>query len=875
MVLLLFAAILGAGLLAGGAAIGATVEALSAKLPDPALLADLTYAQPTIVYDRTGKIELARFQQEHRRIVSFDEVPHLVLDATTTAEDRSFWQNSGFDPAAIVSALAGNATSGNERGASTITQQLVRARLLPPDATAPGSDRYVRKAEEIIQAARLTERFPGEEGKQLIITSYLNQNFYGHGAYGIAAAAEIYFGVHDLTKLTPAQAALLAGLPKSPTTLDPYLYAKPDKAGHLVVPPDSPPIQRRDWILQGLATARWTQLTPDQISKAMAEPVVLAVEQPVHWKAPQFVWQVRQQLIQLLGSPEKVDTGGYRVITTLDWRAQQIAEKYLTAAAIVPNLKRAAASKLARQLKLSSFDRSWVARLRGADIHNGSFVALDYQTGDVIAYLGSAGYYRDDIASRKFAPKYDVMSDGFRQPGSAFKPVVYVTTFEKRALTPGSLLLDVTTRFGPGWAPRDADNNDRGPVLVRKALQYSLNIPAIRAMERVGNSPVADQAAALGIQFPGGKKMFMQSGLAGAIGTVEVHPIDLTGAYGALANGGVLAQRRMVLEIDDPSGDAVFQAGDPKLKKAVSPQAAYLITNVLAGNTDPSQNKIWASALGLHNGPHGKRRPAGAKTGTTNETRDFTTFGFIAPPSANSKAHALAVGVWMGNSDHSQPRGHQITSLEGPSRVWQAFLRDYTKGTPVTDFKRPGGLVRATIDAWTGGRPGPWTRDRTQEWFINGTQPGASHEIDPAGLMYKSCPSGWGIDLVKAELGPSSWDRWDADWMARARRGVGTRGQLDSRTAYVYFKNSWGGTIGCRAAPKQVEGGGTGPGGGTCKRHCKPGPGGGGPAPSPTPQPSPTPSGFLLVFGLGAGLAGRRFGPPSRRLSRRPPRTWQ
>src|SRR5439155_12461923 len=135
-------------------------------------------------------------------------------------------------------------------------------------------------------------------------------------------------------------------------------------------------------------------------------------------------------------------------------------------------------------------------------------------------------------------------------------------------------------------------------------------IPAIRALERVGNSPVADQAAALGIQFPGGKKMFMQSGLAGAIGTVELHPIDLTGAYGALANGGVLARRRMVLEIDDPTGKPVFQAGNPKLTKAVSPQAAYLITNVLAGNTDPGQNKIWASALALRNGPHGQRRPA-------------------------------------------------------------------------------------------------------------------------------------------------------------------------------------------------------------------------------------------------------------------------
>ncbi len=874
--LLLFVSMLGAAVIAGGATIAGTVEALSANLPDPALLLNLTYSQPTIVYDRTGKIELARFQQENRRTVTFEELPHLVLDATTTAEDRSFWQNSGFDPAAIVSALAGNAANGNDRGASTITQQLVRARLLPPEATAPGADRYLRKAEEIIQAARLTERFPGEQGKQLIITSYLNQNFYGHGAYGIAAAAKIYFGVGDLNKLTPAQAALLAALPKSPSNLDPYLFAKPDKSGRLVVDPNSPPVLRRDWVLQGLASARWTQLTPGEIAKAEAEPIVLAVEQPVHWNAPQFVWQVRQQLIQILGSPLKVDTGGYRVITTLDWRAQQLAEKYITAAAILPNLKAPAAAKLARQLRLSSFDRMWANRLRGTDIHNGSIVALDYQTGDVIAYVGSAGYYRDTMTSKKFAPKFDHLTDGYRQPGSAFKPVVYVTAFEKHDLTPGSLLLDVTTQFGVGWAPHDADNMERGPVLVRKALQYSLNIPAIRALERVGNSAVADQSAALGISFPGGKKMYLQSGLAGAIGTVEVHPIDLTAAYGALANGGRLAKRRMVLEIDGPDGKPAYKAGTPQLSQAADPAASYLITDILAGNTDPSQNKIWSTSLALRNGPHGERRPAGAKTGTTNETRDFTTFGFIAPPKAGTRnAHALAVGIWMGNSDHSQPRGHQITSLEGPARVWQAFLRDYTKGQPITNFARPGGLVRSTIDAWSGGRPGPWTKDTTQEWFLAGTQPGGAHQVDQNGLLYKACPGGhWGIDLVQAELGPSSWNRWDADWMSRASKGAGIRGKLGTQTTYLYFKNSWGGSVGCHAAkPKsdqpsdQVTGGG-GPGGHRCKHDCKPGGGGPGATPPPTPQPTPSPSGAVILVLAAAGLARRRSPLMPRRRAR-------
>ena len=195
------------------------VGALSAGLPDPAGLEQLTFAQPTIVYDRTGKIELARFQQEDRRVVAFSDVPPLVLDATTSAEDRTFWSNSGFDPAAILSAVAEGASGMGERGASTITQQLVRARLLPDDVTAAGADRYIRKAKEIIQSIRLTDSLPGEAGKEQVVTAYLNEIFYGHGAYGVAAAA------HDLLRrLGPRRPDARPGSPPGRTAqvaLDP------------------------------------------------------------------------------------------------------------------------------------------------------------------------------------------------------------------------------------------------------------------------------------------------------------------------------------------------------------------------------------------------------------------------------------------------------------------------------------------------------------------------------------------------------------------------------------------------------------------------------------------------------------------------------
>ncbi len=433
--------------------------------------------------------------------------------------------------------------------------------------TAAGSDRYLRKAKEIIQSMRLSDSFPGEAGKDRVITAYLNEIFYGHGAYGVAAAAQIYFGVTDLAKLTPAQAALLAGLPKSPSTLDPYRYAEKDKKGRLVVPADSPPVVRRDWILDGLGegSARWTRLTPTQIAAAKAEPVVLAGDQPLVFKAAHFTWQVRRQLVSILGDEAAVETGGYTVITTLDWKAQRLAEKWLAAGAVVPNLPRKKGEALLTSLRVPKGDRSWVRALRGKDLHNGAMVALDYRSGDVLAYAGSAGYDRGNLTSAKFSPKFDAAGDGARQPGSAFKPILYAAAFDSRTLTPGSLLLDVTTEFNRAedWAPRDADQLERGPVLVRKALQYSLNIPAVRALERTGSDRVDRTAEAMGIRFTGGRKAYLQAGLAGALGTVEVRPIDLTSAYGSIANGGVHVPPRMILEIRGPDGTVVWHAPSP------------------------------------------------------------------------------------------------------------------------------------------------------------------------------------------------------------------------------------------------------------------------------------------------------------------------
>ena len=462
-----------------------------------------------------------------------------------------------------------------------------------------------------------------------------------------------------------------------------------------------------------------------------------------------------------------------------------------------------------------------------------------YRTGDVLAYAGSAGYARDDLASKSFEPKYDAAGDGARQPGSAFKPILYAAAFEAKRLTPGSLLLDVTTEFdrGQDWAPRDADQRERGPVLVRRALQYSLNIPAIRALERVGSKRVAQTAEAMGIRFAGGTKAFMQAGLAGALGTVEVRPLDLTSAYGTIANGGVRVPPRMILEIRSADGEIVWQAPPVEGERALSAQTAFLVTDILAGNTDPKVNDIWAAKLALRNGPGGSRRPAAAKTGTTNDARDLGTYGFL--PASGEDGVGLVVGVWMGNSDHSYPnaRGDAATSLTAAAPLWRAFVRDYTRKWDVAKFRRPKGLVSTRIDAWSGGKPGAWTKDTLKEWFIKGTQPGARKAIDDAGLLYRYGCGGWRVDPVKAELGPSAWRGDVGDWLRRARRGVGVTGRYDSETAYFWGERSWGGPLygACQrlkpAPDKKDEG------------KDKKDKGGGGGAPTPPPEPTPPPAG--------------------------------
>jgi membrane peptidoglycan carboxypeptidase len=817
MGLVLFAALALAGAVGAAMAVS-TFTALNGNLPDPASLERIELPQQSVVYDRTGTVELARFGEFNREVVTFDQIPPVLVDATTAVEDGTFWDNAGFDTLGILKAGL-DSLRGAPRGASTITQQLVRQRLLSTDGSAQTEVSAKRKLREIIQSIRVTQAFPGEPGKQRIMAAYLNQNYYGNESYGVAAAARSYFGV-ELDDLTLAQAAILAALPKAPSSYDLVANAVVEcldpgpeiddpeavcKTSQLVVPDDAPIVGRRNLVLDLMEQGR-TPLTGDRFTAvdfdaARAEKVVLAAQKSSEWKVPQFVWQVRKELTARLCPDAEtcpaLERGGLTVTSTLDLRLQEIADKWVKAATIVPHARNPKAA--ARRLGLDY--EPWMANLRTKNLRNGALAAMDYQTGELLAYMGSADPTATK-ATKKFQPRFDVLADGWRQPGSTFKPVVYAAGIDERDITASTMFMDVVTDFGDGYTPTDADNLERGPVRVTDALRFSLNIPAVKAGIVIGNDQIEATAEAMGVVFRDGT---VKAGASFPLGVEVVRPLDLIRAYGVLADRGRLVAQTTIRTVTDDAGETVISVEDrPEPEQVLDEGTSAIVTDILAGNTNPRVNPFWGR-FRITEGD--KRRPATLKTGTNNDARDLNAYGYIGAPNADERAdgeYALVVGAWNGNSDNSlvSTPSRPLFSIDVTTHVWQGFLQEATEGWSINGFPQPDDLVRREVDPWTGlaavdGAPS------VPSLFLPGTAP---TEGVPADTRCGAAV----LETAGFEADHDNWMAANEGWMRRARRGPGVRGGPENtRTSYFYngafapYGRSWGplmGGAGCEPA---------------------------------------------------------------------------
>ena len=693
-------------------------------LPDVAAIEDFDLAQGSTVLSADGT-ELATFAIEDRREVALDEIPQVMVDAQIAAEDRTFWDNPCVDFRSILRAALQNFQAGQTvSGASTICQQLIRMRLFEADLMADPDRQVERKIKEAILALRLDDRYPGEEGKRQILEMYLNQVYYGNDAYGIWAAANAYYG-KDLTsdrpedRLTVSEAATLAGLVRAPSRLDPTAEAvqeERDGESVYVVPRDAQAIIVRDFVLAQMLRSNF--ISADEHDAAVAEEVILAPPASNQYLAPHFVYAVRREANDLLEGEDLLDTGGLRIITTLDYEGYQTsAEKW---AGVAYDMDRMSDDELVAKYGEPAFE--WIALLRGRNINNDAIVTVNYRTGAVLAYVGSANFYGE--ATPAHQPNYDVIGQAYRQSGSAFKPITYAAGFESGTLSPATMLMDVEGEIVDGYSVPNADTRERGPVRVRDALKYSLNIPVAKAQQLIGTDNVIALAERMGLEWdPRQEGAVAVPSLT--LGTIGVRMLDLVGAYGAIANGGELAAPYLIQRIEDASGNVIYEHAEvEEPEQVLSAASAHLVTDILADNTDPEANPLWGPRFQIA-GPDGGRRPATLKTGTTNDFRDLQAVGYLAPnpEDPDDPTGAIVTGVWVGNSDFSPIE--DVFAADGPTFIWHDYMAEVAalNELPVHDFQRPDGVVEVTVDAISGMLPGEFTETTVTELFRADRQP--------------------------------------------------------------------------------------------------------------------------------------------------------
>ncbi|GBE16961.1 penicillin-binding protein 2D [bacterium BMS3Abin15] len=572
-------------------------------LPSPDKINKRQVIESTKIYDRTGEHLLYEIHGEEKRtLISFEEMPENIRYATIVLEDQDFYHHYGIKFSSIIRAAIKDVLGrGVRQGGSTITQQFIKNSILTPERT------LTRKIKEVILAIEMELKFSKDE----ILQMYLNEIPYGSNAYGIEAASQTFFGKRA-RELTLDEAALLSALPKAPTYYSPY-GSHPEELE-----------ARQKIAIQKMADLGYITQEQAEESKNIDTFEKLTVHRE-NISAPHMVMYVKEYLEDKYGY-EAVERGGYKVYTTLDWDKQQIAEK---------TVKEGAEKNMVNY---------------GAT--NASLVAIDPKTGQILVMVGSKDYFDDTIDGQVNVAIRD------RQPGSSFKPYVYVTAFMK-GYTPDTMLYDVETEFETGtgkeYKPQNYDGKFRGPVKIKEALGMSLNVPAVKVLYLAGVKNSIDTAKRMGIT---GLNQPDRYGLSLVLGGGEVKLVDHVSAFATFATGGIRHNKTAILRIEDNKGKIVEEFQQTEGERMIEEKYVAIIDHIL------STNDYRAPAFGSNSPLRFDDRPVVAKTGTTNEFRDAWTVGYTP---------SLAVGVWAGNNDNS-PMAAGAAGANVAAPIWRSFL---------------------------------------------------------------------------------------------------------------------------------------------------------------------------------------------------------
>jgi penicillin-binding protein 1C len=635
-------------------------------LPLPTSLSSEQFPVSTKLFDRNGKLIYEIYTDKRRTPIKLSELPKYVKDSTISIEDKDFYKHAGFSYTGMLRALYNIIFNKKLQGGSTLTQQLVKNVLLSQERTVR------RKIREFV----LTMVVEGIYSKDQILEMYLNQIPYGSTAYGIEAASELYFD-KSAKDLTLAEAALLAGLPQSPTRYSPF-GAHPEYAK-----------ERQKTVLKSMVENKY--ITQEEANKAEAEEIKYAEITPP--KAPHFALWVKEQLVDKYGE-QLVEQGGLRVTTTLDLDLQDFAQ---TAVA------------------------TEVAKLKKQKVGNGAVIVTRPKTGEILAMVGSKDYFATDEDG-----KVNVVLAA-RQPGSSIKPLNYALAIKDKKITAATALADIPTCFKvlgqPDYCPVDYDGTFHGLIQARFALGNSYNVPAVRVLALNGLENFVEFAKQMGLTTLTGPSDY---GLSLTLGGGEVRPYDMAVAFGVFANSGVKQPLISILKVTDWKGKTYEETKPKEIElngdKVLSPDVTFIISHILLDNNARKAAFGESSYLNVRGHPE-----VSVKTGTTNDRRDNWTIGFTP---------LAVVATWVGNNNNT-PMGGAVSGVSGASPIWNRVMKEVLdkaeKGFYDSEEKghawisQSSGVVGANICTVTGllppgdeSNPGCPTRF---EYFLRGTVP--------------------------------------------------------------------------------------------------------------------------------------------------------